>query len=84
LRPTTALCPKRFEAINHAKPRPCKRSWVAANKIDLPGEPRSLKQQLQEHGLTPEMGERNIIFLLGNQGTGIDQLLEMMTLQARS
>src|SRR5437762_13038508 len=58
---------------------------VAANKIDPPGANlERLKKQLQEHGLTPEDwgGETIICPVSATKGTGIDQLLEMMTLQA--
>src|SRR5205085_7898828 len=58
---------------------------VAANKIDLPGANLDrLKKQLQDHGLTPGGwgGETIVVPVSATKGTGIDQLLEMMTLQA--
>src|SRR5205823_2954113 len=58
---------------------------VALNKIDLPGANIDrVKKQLQEHGLTPEDwgGDTIVLPVSATKGTGIDQLLEMMTLQA--
>jgi translation initiation factor IF-2 len=79
------LMPQTIEAINHAKAAPHVKIMVAANKIDLPGANlERLKQQLQEHGLSPEDwgGETIICPVSATKGTGIDHLLEMMTLQA--
>ena len=79
------IMPQTVEAINHAKAAPHVKIMVAANKIDLPGANlERLKQQLQEHGLTPEDwgGETIICPVSATKGTGIDHLLEMMTLQA--
>jgi translation initiation factor IF-2 len=58
---------------------------VAINKMDLPGANLDrVKKQLQEQGLTPEDwgGETIICPVSATKGTGIDRLLEMMTLQA--
>src|SRR5438552_7498206 len=58
---------------------------VALNKIGLPGANIDrVKKQLQEHGLTPEDwgGETIVCPVSATKGTGIDHLLEMMTLQA--
>src|ERR1700736_6486615 len=58
---------------------------VAITKIDLPGANIDrVKKQLQEHELTPEDwgGETIVVPVSATKGTGIDQLLEMMTLQA--
>jgi len=58
---------------------------VAVNKMDLPGANLDrVKKQLQEQGLTPEDwgGEMIICPVSATKGTGIDHLLEMMTLQA--
>ena len=79
------IMPQTVEAINHAKAAPHVKIMVAANKIDLPGANlERLKQQLQEHGLSPEDwgGETIICPVSATKGTGIDHLLEMMTLQA--
>ncbi len=79
------IMPQTAEAINHAKAAPHVKIMVAANKMDLPGANLDrLKKQLQDHGLTPEDwgGETIICPVSATKGTGIDQLLEMMTLQA--
>ena len=79
------LMPQTIEAINHAKAAPHVKIMVALNKIDLLGANIDrVKKQLQEHGLTPEDwgGETIVCPVSATKGTGIDQLLEMMTLQA--
>ena len=79
------IMPQTVEAINHAKAAPHVKIMVAANKIDLPGANLDrLKKQLQGQGLTPEDwgGETIICPVSATKGTGIDQLLEMMSLQA--
>jgi translation initiation factor IF-2 len=79
------IMPQTVEAINHAKAAPHVKIMVAVNKMDLPGANLDrVKKQLQEHGLTPEDwgGETIICPVSATKGTGIDQLLEMMTLQA--
>ena len=79
------IMPQTVEAINHAKAAPHVKIMVAANKIDLPGANlERLKKQLQEHGLSPEDwgGETIICPVSATKGTGIDHLLEMMSLQA--
>jgi len=79
------IMPQTVEAINHAKAAPHVKIMVAANKMDLPGANlERLKKQLQEHGLTPEDwgGETIICPVSATKGTGIDHLLEMMSLQA--
>ncbi len=79
------LMPQTIEAINHAKAAPHVKIMVALNKIDLPGANIDrVKKQLQEQGLTPEDwgGETIVCPVSATKGTGIDQLLEMMTLQA--
>jgi translation initiation factor IF-2 len=80
-----ALMPQTIEAINHAKAAPHVKIMVAINKIDLPSANIDrVKQQLQEHELTPEDwgGETIVVPVSATKGTGIDQLLEMMALQA--
>ncbi|PYK09556.1 MAG: translation initiation factor IF-2 [Verrucomicrobia bacterium] len=79
------IMPQTTEAINHAKAAPHVKIMVAVNKMDLPGANLDrVKKQLQEHGLTPEDwgGETIVCPVSATKGTGIDRLLEMMTLQA--
>src|SRR5213080_1968246 len=79
------LMPQTIEAINHAKAAPHVKIMVAINKIDLPSaNVDRVKQQLQEHDLTPEDwgGETITVPVSATRGSNIDQLLEMMTLQA--
>jgi len=79
------IMPQTIEAINHAKAAPHVTIMVAINKIDLPSANIDrVKKQLQEQGLTPEDwgGETIVCPVSGTRGTGIDHLLEMITLQA--
>src|SRR6476661_442700 len=79
------LMPQTIEAINHAKAAPHVKIMVAINKIDLPSANIDrVKKQLQDRGLTPEDwgGETIVCPVSATKGTGIDQLLEMMSLQA--
>jgi translation initiation factor IF-2 len=79
------LMPQTLEAISHAKAAPHVKIMVAINKIDLPSvNIDKTKKQLQDKGLTPEDwgGETIVVPVSATKGTGIDQLLEMMTLQA--
>jgi translation initiation factor IF-2 len=79
------IMPQTVEAINHAKAAPHVKIMVAANKMDVPGANLDrLKKQLQERGLSPEDwgGETIICPVSATKGTGIDHLLEMMSLQA--
>src|SRR3954447_1374782 len=79
------LMPQTIEAINHAKAAPHVEIVVAINKIDLPGANIDrVKKQLQEKDLTPEDwgGKTVTVPVSATRGTNIDQLLEMMTLQA--
>src|SRR5216110_3114733 len=79
------LMPQTIEAINHAKAAPHVKIMVAINKIDLPSANIDrVKKQLQEYGLTPEDwgGETIVCPVSATKGTGIDHLLEMITLQA--
>mgnify|MGYP001117966494 CR=1 FL=1 len=78
------LMPQSIEAINHAKAAKVT-IMVAINKIDLPGaNPDKVKSQLQEHGLTPEDwgGETICCEVSATKGTGIDNLLENLAIQA--
>jgi len=79
------LMPQTIEAINHAKAAPHVKIMVAINKIDLASANIDrVKKQLQERELTPEDwgGETITVPVSATRGTNIDQLLEMMTLQA--
>lgn len=79
------VMPQTIEAINHAKAAPHVKIMAAINKIDLPGANIDrVKKQLQEQGLTPEDwgGETIVCPVSATKGTGIDHLLEMITLQA--
>jgi len=79
------IMPQTTEAINHAKAAPHVKIVVAVNKMDLPGANLDrVKKQLQEQGLAPEDwgGETIVCPVSATKGTGIDHLLEMMTLQA--
>src|SRR5437899_5084170 len=79
------LMPQTIEAINHAKAAPHVKIMVAINKIDLASANIDrVKKQLQERELTPEDwgGEIITVPVSATRGTNIDQLLEMMTLQA--
>lgn len=79
------LMPQTIEAINHAKAAPHVKIMVAINKIDLPSANiERVKKQLQERDLAPEDwgGETIVCEVSATKGTGIDHLLEMMSLQA--
>jgi len=79
------VMPQTLEAINHAKAAEHVKIMVALNKIDLPGANMDrAKKQLQDHGLTPEDwgGETIVVPVSATKGTGVDKLLEMMSLQA--
>lgn len=78
------LMPQTLEAISHAKAAKVQ-IMVAINKIDLPSANADrVKTQLQEHGLVPEDWGGDIICLpvSATKGTGVAELLDMMTLQA--
>ena len=79
------LMPQTLEAINHAKAAPHVKIMVAVNKMDLPSANLDrVKQQLQEQGLTPEDwgGETITVPVSATKGTGIEDLLENMVVQA--
>jgi translation initiation factor IF-2 len=79
------LMPQTIEAINHAKAAPHVEIMVAINKIDLPGANIDrVKKQLQDKDLTPEDwgGKTVTVPVSATKRTNIDQLLEMMLLQA--
>jgi translation initiation factor IF-2 len=78
------LMPQTIEAINHAKAAKVQ-MMVAINKIDLPSANiDKVKTQLQERGLTPEDWGGEIICcpVSATKGTGVDNLLEMISLQS--
>ena len=79
------VMPQTIEAINHAKAAPHVKIMVAINKMDLASANIDrVKKQLQERELMPEDwgGETITVPVSATRGTNIDQLLEMMTLQA--
>ena len=78
------LMPTTFEAIDH-----CRAAGVtiiiAINKVDLPrADVNKVKGQLQENDLTPEDwgGETICVEVSAKEGTGLDELLEIIHLQA--
>ena len=78
------VMPQTVEAINHARAANVP-IIVAVNKIDKPGaDPDRVKRALIDRGLTPEEWGGTTIFVnvSAKQNTGIDQLLEMILLQA--
>lgn len=78
------VMPQTVEAINHAKAAEVP-IIVAINKIDKQGaDPDHVKRQLTEYGLVPEEwgGSTICVPVSAKQGTGIDQLLEMLLLVA--
>jgi translation initiation factor IF-2 len=78
------VMPQTKEAIAHAKAAKVP-IIVAVNKIDKPGaDPERVKRELVEQGLQPEEWGGDTIFtsVSALTGQGIDQLLEMLALQA--
>lgn len=78
------IMPQTIEAIDHAKAAEVP-IIVAINKIDLPGaNPDRVMQELTKHGLTPEDwgGETICVKVSAKQQTNLDDLLEMILLQA--
>ena len=78
------VMPQTVEAINHARAANVP-IIVAINKIDKPGaDPDRVKRALIDRGLTPEEWGGTTIFVnvSAKANTGIDQLLEMILLQA--
>jgi len=76
------VMPQTIEAINHARAAGVP-VIVAINKTDLPkANPDRVKQQLSEHGLVPEEwgGDTICVEISALQGSGIDDLLEMILL----
>jgi len=78
------VMPQTVEAINHAKAANVE-IIVAINKIDKPSaNPDRVKQELSEYELIPEEWGGSTIFVpvSAKTGTGVDDLLEMITLTA--
>lgn len=78
------IMPQTIEAIDHAKAAGVP-IVVAVNKIDKANaEPDRVKKQLTEHGLVTEEWGGDVICVptSAKNKTGIDQLLEMVLLQA--
>ena len=78
------VMPQTVEAINHAKAAKVP-IIVAINKIDKPqAQPERVRQALMEHGLVPESlgGDTLIVEVSAKTRQGIDDLLEMILLQA--
>ncbi len=78
------IMPQTVEAINHAKAAGVS-IIVAINKMDKPeANPERVKQELTEHELVPEEWGGDIICVPVSAKThsGIDELLEMVTLTA--
>ena len=78
------VMPQTIEAINHAKDANLP-IIVAINKVDLPeSNVEKVKQELMKYELVPEEWGGNTIMvpISAKEGTGIDELLEMVLLQA--
>jgi translation initiation factor IF-2 len=78
------VMPQTIEAINHSKAAEVP-IIVAVNKIDKPNsEPERVQRELAEIGLTPEDWGGDTVFLeiSAKMNQGIDDLLEMILLQA--
>ncbi len=78
------VMPQTIEAINHARAAEVP-IIVAVNKIDKANaDPDRVKRELAEHGLTPEDwgGDTIFVHVSAKQNQGIDELLEMISLQA--
>jgi translation initiation factor IF-2 len=78
------VMPQTVEAIHHAKAAGVP-LIVAMNKIDKPSaNPDRVRNALSEHGLISEAwgGDTIMVEVSAKQRTGLDQLLEMILLQA--
>ncbi|MDQ6780823.1 MAG: translation initiation factor IF-2 [Candidatus Eremiobacteraeota bacterium] len=78
------VMPQTIEALNHARAAGVP-IVVAVNKVDKPNaNVDRVKQQLSDNGLTPEDwgGTTQFIPVSAKQKTGIDELLEMVLLNA--
>ncbi len=79
-----SVMPQTIEAIDHAKAAEVP-IVVAVNKIDKPGaNPQKTRQDLVTHGLQPEDwgGDTVFVDVSAKAKTGLDNLLEMLLLQA--
>ena len=78
------IMPQTIEAVDHAKAAQVP-IVVAINKIDKPeADPEKVKRDLTELGLVPEEWGGHTLFaqVSAKKGTGIDDLLELILLQA--
>jgi translation initiation factor IF-2 len=78
------VMPQTLEAINHSKAAEVP-IIVAINKIDKANaDPDRVKRELAENGLTPEDwgGDTIFVHVSAKEHQGIDELLEMISLQA--
>ena len=78
------IMPQTVESINHAKAAGIP-IVVAINKMDVVGaNPERIKQQLTEYDIVPEEwgGETIVCPISAKMGTGIDNLLENLTVLA--
>ncbi|MBR9979850.1 MAG: translation initiation factor IF-2 [Desulfatitalea sp.] len=78
------VMPQTVEAINHAKAAKVP-VIVAVNKMDKPdANPDRVQRQLAELGITPEAwgGDAIFVHVSAKQESGIDELMEMILLQA--
>lgn len=76
--------PQTIEAIQHAKAAQVP-VVVAVNKIDKPeADPDRVKNELSQYGILPEEwgGESQFVHVSAKAGTGIDELLDAILLQA--
>ncbi len=81
---TEGVMPQTVEVISHAKAAEVP-IIVALNKIDMPeANADRCRQQLSEHELIPEDwgGDIQMVEISAKEGTGIDMLLESISLQA--
>ena len=78
------VMPQTIEAIQHAKAAGVP-VVVAVNKIDKPeADPDRVKNELSQYGILPEEwgGESQFVHVSAKAGTGIDELLDAILLQA--
>lgn len=78
------VMPQTIEAIQHAQAAKVP-LVVAVNKIDKPeADPDRVKQELSQYGVMPEEwgGEAQFVHVSAKVGTGIDELLNAILLQA--
>ncbi len=78
------VMPQTIEAIQHAKAAQVP-VVVAVNEIDKPeADPDRVKNELSQYGILPEEwgGESQFVHVSAKAGTGIDELLDAILLQA--